>query len=452
VAKPTLGFGLLHDFRQKVPHSHASSSYYAECLAQIEEAEALGYQTVWLSEHHFTWDGFLPSPLVVAAAAACRTSRIRIGTNIVPLALHHPLRVAEDAAVVDLLSGGRLVLGVGQGYAAHEFEAFGIQRRLRPSLFEEGVTVIRKAWEEGSIGFNGTRWRLPDLPFGPRPGGRIPVYVGAVSEQAIDRAVRIADGLLVYCATPGDFAERYGLLQQVLTDRGKDQSDFPFVATGIVHVDEDADRAWDQAAPAIAYLEGAIAGYAAGRDQPPAGPPRPEGLRREDLLVGTPNQVAERLIALHRQAPYDHPQTAKPGYSPPAGPPRVAPQPAALPGTLARMPTRRTAARSLPPVVAWPGVSGRSPSRSSTSWERSRAATSSSWAAARRNGRSLWSRLARGQSGLTCPSASSSMPVSSWPKRAWRCRSAAPARRPVRLQPRLADPGDVLADRRPTGR
>lgn len=90
------------------------------------------------------------------------------------------------------------------------------------------------------------------------------VYVGAVSEQAIDRAVRIADGLLVYCATPGDFAERYGLLQQVLTDRGKDQSDFPFVATGIVHVDEDADRAWEQAVPAIAYLEGAIAGYAAG--------------------------------------------------------------------------------------------------------------------------------------------------------------------------------------------
>jgi alkanesulfonate monooxygenase SsuD/methylene tetrahydromethanopterin reductase-like flavin-dependent oxidoreductase (luciferase family) len=305
VANTTPAFGLLHDFRQKAPHSQPYSSYYAECLAQVEQAEALGYQAVWLSEHHFTWDGFLPSPLVVAAGVAARTSRIRIGTNIVPLPLHHPLRVAEDAAVVDLLSGGRFVLGVGQGYAAHEFEAFGVERRLRPSLFEEGVTVIRKAWEEGRSGFNGTRWRLPDLPFGPRPGGRIPVYVGAVSEPAIDRAVRIADGLLVYCATPRDFARRYGLLKQVLTERGRDHSEFPFVATGIVHVDQDADRAWEQAAPAIAYLEGAIAGYVAGRHQPPAGPSRPEGLRREDLLVGAPNQVAERLISLHRQVPYD---------------------------------------------------------------------------------------------------------------------------------------------------
>jgi alkanesulfonate monooxygenase SsuD/methylene tetrahydromethanopterin reductase-like flavin-dependent oxidoreductase (luciferase family) len=305
VATTTPGFGLLHDFRQRAPHSQAYSSYYAECLGQIEEAEALGYQTVWLSEPHFTSDGFLPSPLVVAAAVAARTSRIRIGTNILPLPLHHPLRVAEDAAVVDLLSGGRLVLGLGQGYAKHEFEGFGVERRLRPSLFEEGVTVIRKAWLEGSTGSDGTRWHLPDLPFGPRPAASIPIYAGAVSQQAIDRAVRIADGLLVYCATPQDFAERYRLTRKVLSDRGRDPGDFPFVATGIVHVDEDADRAWEQAAPAIAYLEGAIAGYGAAHDRPPIGPSRPEGMRREDLLVGAPNQVAERLIALHRQVPYD---------------------------------------------------------------------------------------------------------------------------------------------------
>jgi alkanesulfonate monooxygenase SsuD/methylene tetrahydromethanopterin reductase-like flavin-dependent oxidoreductase (luciferase family) len=313
VVGKTPGFGLLHDFRQKTPGVQSSASYYAECLAQIEEAEALGYQTVWLGEHHLTPDGFLPSPLVMAAAIAARTSRIRIGTNILPLPLHHPLRVAEDAAVVDLLSGGRLVLGVGQGYAAHEFDAFGVDRRLRPSLLEEGLAVIRSAWTQGRAGFQGARWHLPDLPFGPRPDRSIPIYVGAVSGQAVDRAVRIADGLIVYCGQPRDFIERYGLLKQVLAKRGRNQHGFPFVATGIVHVDRDANRAWEQAAPAIAYLEGAISGYAAGRGGPAPSSDAPlppeadvEHLQAVDFLVGTPEEVAERLVMLHRQAPYDH--------------------------------------------------------------------------------------------------------------------------------------------------
>jgi alkanesulfonate monooxygenase SsuD/methylene tetrahydromethanopterin reductase-like flavin-dependent oxidoreductase (luciferase family) len=310
VARTTPSFGLLHDFRQKAPFVQPSASYYAECLAQIEEAEALGYQTVWLSEHHLTRDGFLPSPLVVAAAIAARTRRIHIGTNIVPLPLHHPLRVAEDAAVVDLLSGGRLMLGVGQGYAPHEFEAFGVDRRVRPSLFEEGVAVIRGAWTQGRTGFQGARWRLPNLPFGPRPERAIPIYVGAVSKQAIARAVRIADGLIVYCGQPADFVERWALLAQVLDEHGRRGDRFGFVATGIVHVHEDAATAWRQAAPAIAYLEGALAGYVAGRNEPASSSersplPPDEDLRPEAFLVGTPDDVAERLVRLHHQAPYD---------------------------------------------------------------------------------------------------------------------------------------------------
>jgi alkanesulfonate monooxygenase SsuD/methylene tetrahydromethanopterin reductase-like flavin-dependent oxidoreductase (luciferase family) len=89
----------------------------------------------------------------------------------------------------------------------------------------------------------------PDLPFGPRPQGSIPIYVGAVSRQAIDRAMRIGGGLIVYCGRPRDFAARYGLLEQVLAKHGRHQRGFPFVATGIVHLDQDADQAWEQAAP-----------------------------------------------------------------------------------------------------------------------------------------------------------------------------------------------------------
>ena len=88
--------------------------------------------------------------------------------------MHHPLRVAEDAAVVQLISGGRFVLGVGQGYVQHEFEVLGFDRKYRPSLLEEGIEVIKHAWEDGRTGYKGTRWRFDDLPFEPRPEKRPP--------------------------------------------------------------------------------------------------------------------------------------------------------------------------------------------------------------------------------------------------------------------------------------
>ena len=297
-------FGVMHDFRQKAPFSQPYADYYAECLEEIEEAEALGYEAVWLSEHHFTGDGFLPSPFVAAAAIAARTSSISIGTNVLVLPLHHPLRVAEDGAVVDLLSGGRFVLAVGQGYAEPEFEAFGVERRFRPSLLEEGVEIVRRAWDEGRTGFEGKRWSLPDLPFGPRPDGRVRIFFGAVSDRAMERATRMADGVVVYCGKPKDFSERYGTFEEVLASTERTSEGFPFVATGILHVHEDSGRAWEEAAPAIAYLEGAISSYAAGH----GGPARlaPEDLRPRDFLVGDPEEVAERLVALHREAPYDH--------------------------------------------------------------------------------------------------------------------------------------------------
>src|SRR5919199_2432955 len=173
-SRPT--FGLWYDFRQKLPFTEKYEDFYAACLEEIEEGERLGFTGVWLSEHHFVDDGYLPSPLVVAAAIAMRTTRMRIGTNVLLLPMHHPLRVAEDAAVADLISGGRFTLRGGQGYGQHEFEVLGFDRKYRPSLFEEGIEIIRQAWEEGRIGYEGKRWRFDDLQFGPRPNGKVPIY------------------------------------------------------------------------------------------------------------------------------------------------------------------------------------------------------------------------------------------------------------------------------------
>ena len=289
-------FGVLHDLRQKLPWSVPTPVYYEECLGLIEEAEQLGYSAVWLSEHHGTPDGFLPSPLVAAAAIAMRTERMSIGTNVLLLPLHHPLRVAEDGAVVQALSGGRLVLAVGQGYAPHEFAAFGVEHSHRPSRFEEGVEVIRRAWVDGTTGFHGRRFDVPEGVFEPRPPAGAPIYVGAVAPAAVDRAVRIGDGLVVYVTEYDELAARYDLYVEALANNDRDQATFPFVWTTMVHLAETSDQAWEEAAPALAYLESPL------RDQPLTS----DDLPRDRLLVGTPAEVSERLREVYRRVPFDH--------------------------------------------------------------------------------------------------------------------------------------------------
>jgi alkanesulfonate monooxygenase SsuD/methylene tetrahydromethanopterin reductase-like flavin-dependent oxidoreductase (luciferase family) len=301
-AAPT--FGLWYDFRQRLPLQNYER-FYAECFEEIEESERLGFTGVWLSEHHFVDDGYLPSPLVVAAAIAARTQRLTIGTNVLLLPMHHPLRVAEDAAVVQLVSGGRFVLGVGQGYVQHEFEALGFDRKYRPSLFEEGIEIIRRASEKGRTGYEGKRWRFEDLPFEPRPEKRPPVYVGAFADPAIDRAARLADGFLASTGG-GALVDTYRKVREALARHGRDDEDFPFVASGVVYVHEDPERARSDVAPAISYQRSRYAEWGTDRDRPKPEPIRPEDLPWERYLVGSPDEVAERLIRLHAEAPCDH--------------------------------------------------------------------------------------------------------------------------------------------------
>jgi alkanesulfonate monooxygenase SsuD/methylene tetrahydromethanopterin reductase-like flavin-dependent oxidoreductase (luciferase family) len=276
MAAPT--FGILHDFRRPLTDTRPISRYYAECLDEVAEADRLGFDAVWMSEHHFTDDGLLPSPLVMAAAIAARTHRIRIGTNILVLPLHHPLRVAEDAAVVDLISGGRLVLGVGQGYAEKEFAAFRADRRRRGSLLEEGVEILRRMSSGRS-------------PVSPQPERPLPIHVAGVTEAGIRRAARLGDALIIYCATPADLRARRALVDRIAPQ-------LPLVCTSVLHVAATADQAWAEAAPGISYLEGQIARLGGGSELP--------GPVRADYLVGTVDEVAERLIALHHDVRFSH--------------------------------------------------------------------------------------------------------------------------------------------------
>lgn len=172
-----------------------------EACVEAQVAEECGFDGCFAVENHQMPNGMIPSPLILAAAVAARTKRIRVGTDIVILPLYHPVRVAEDGAVIDNLSKGRFILGVASGFLRSDFAAFGVPFSRRVSLFEEGVEIIRRAWTEERFSFVGKRFDLKNLSIMPRPMQKPhpPIWVGALSAEGVKRAARIGDA---WASTP----------------------------------------------------------------------------------------------------------------------------------------------------------------------------------------------------------------------------------------------------------
>jgi len=192
----SVNFGLWYDFRNPGPDAPDFEQFYEQALDQIVSAEALGFDSVWLTEHHFCDDGYTPSPLVLGAAIGARTTRLRLGTNLIVLPLHDPVRLAEDAATLAILTRGRFDLGVAIGYRADEFDAFGRRLQHRPSLIEEGVEIIRRAWRGQPLDFHGKRFDYGNVVVAPQPAEPPRILIGGMTGPAIDRAARIGDGFL----------------------------------------------------------------------------------------------------------------------------------------------------------------------------------------------------------------------------------------------------------------
>jgi probable F420-dependent oxidoreductase len=175
-----------------------------EVCAEAQLAEQVGFEAILVGEHHQHRDGFLPSPLIVSTAVAARTQRIRIGTGILLLPLYHPVHVAEDAATLDIISKGRLILGVGMGYQAGDFSAFGVPLSQRVSRLEEGIEVIRGCWTHERFSYEGRRFRLHDVAVYPKPVQRPhpPIWVGAMTDESIRRAALYGDAWLTGITQP----------------------------------------------------------------------------------------------------------------------------------------------------------------------------------------------------------------------------------------------------------
>ncbi len=175
-----LRLGVVYDFRNPPDSGIPTPRLYAEILEQVAWLDTLGLDLVWFTEHHFVDDGYLPSWTPVAGAMAARTSRVRFSSDICLLPFSHPVRLAEDLAVLDNLSGGRIELGVGMGYAPHEFRGFGIPLPQRLSRMEEGLEILTRCFTGERFSFHGRRYDVDDVVIRPR-------YVQPGRPAALDR-------------------------------------------------------------------------------------------------------------------------------------------------------------------------------------------------------------------------------------------------------------------------
>ncbi len=298
----SLKFGWLFTLRNPQQWHKPWDRLYEETLEQVEAAEALGYDSVWPSEHHGVDDGYCPGVLPVAAAMAMRTTRVTIGTRLMLLPLHHPVHVAENAAVVDILSKGRFILGVAIGYRVAEFPMFGVQRKYRPSLMEEGVEIIKRAWtEDEPFDFDGKRYQLKGVFVMPKPLQKPhpPIWIGATRGAAIDRAARLGDGF-------HGFSTREFV--NAMKRNGRDPSSVPLAESRDIYVAENEEQAWAEGKDHIFYVSslyrtwGDEAGVADGSPAPARGALTLEEMRR-GLFIGNPEQVAKMYEKRIAEAP-----------------------------------------------------------------------------------------------------------------------------------------------------
>jgi probable F420-dependent oxidoreductase len=192
-----------------------------EVIAEAQLAEASGFDSCFFGEHHQDHDGFLPSPLIVATAVAARTQRLRVGTSVILLPLHHPVRVAEDVITLDLVSKGRVVLGVGIGYQPADFRAFAVPMEDRMARFEESVEILRLCWAGEPFSFRGKHFTLEDVQIRPRPYQKPgpPLWIGASVPAAARRAGRVADG---FVGTPSTSMANAARLADIYRDAARE--------------------------------------------------------------------------------------------------------------------------------------------------------------------------------------------------------------------------------------
>lgn len=254
MADEQLRLGLLISIQDPPDSPFDHRTLYEATIAQAREAERLGYHWVNAAEHHVTADGYLPAPLTLLAAIATVTDRIRLSTGMLVLTLHHPLVIAEQAAVLDVISGGRLTLGIASGYREIEFEALGQKFERRGRRFKEQLEIMVEAWKGEPFRYEGEFFRIPEVSVAPRPLQRPhpPLWLGGFGDQALTRAARWGSpcfpGGTTEIANVKKLYDRYRDLASA-----KDLADSGLLLQRFSVVAETTERARELALPGLRY-------------------------------------------------------------------------------------------------------------------------------------------------------------------------------------------------------
>ncbi len=301
-----LGFGLLS--AQLRPGESDWERAYDETIRLAIDAERLGFSSVWTTEHHFVDDGYMPSLAVVSGAIAAVTSSIEIATGVILAPLHHPIRLAEDAATVSLLSGGRFTLGLGLGWSGIEFEALGADMRTRGRAMDEILTILPRAWSGDVFRHEGRVYSLPELAVRPAPSSKIDVLVGGGAEAAIRRAARFADG--IFANVPVEqFLQQLDWIRDECDRVGRDLADLRIVHYSVMLPGGSEAEAWERYTEHLWQMMWKYSDMeaSAGRYGPPPSAPELTTEQRGKLfgratVAGTGEQVVEYLLDIRERA------------------------------------------------------------------------------------------------------------------------------------------------------
>ena len=246
-----LRVGVCYDFRNPPDSGVTDQVLYGEILEQVAWLDQLGADLVWFTEHHFVEDGYLPSWIPVAGAMSSVTKHVRFGTDICLMPFNHPIRLAEDLAVLDNLSGGRVEVGLGMGYAPHEFRGFGFPVSRRVSLMEEGIEVLQKCFSGERFSYQGKRYQFEDVVITPgyvQEGGP-PLWVAAMSEAGAMRAAKYNANFL----PQGLRSNSYDPWIEKLRATDRNPGDYRVGIIRSILVTEDRDRDWQVVRAAERY-------------------------------------------------------------------------------------------------------------------------------------------------------------------------------------------------------
>jgi probable F420-dependent oxidoreductase len=282
---------------------------FEQTIQECERAEAAGFDSVFLGEHHNS-PVLYPSPLVGLAAIASRTRRISLGTGVLLLPLYHPVAVAEAGAMVDLISGGRLILGVGAGYAPEEFAAFGLAVEQRGARLDEACGLLRRLWTEEHVTHRGRHFRVTDVTIRPRPvqQPRPPIWFAGWVEPALRRAARLGDAWLAGpSASVPELQTCAGIYRRAREDLGGAGDESELAALRYVFVAESTKRARAVAgAPFIDFFERTYFRWPHPIVKRPPGELTIEGLAADRIILGDPASCIEHLRRLRDEVGLRH--------------------------------------------------------------------------------------------------------------------------------------------------